>query len=165
MIHVYHGNGKGKTTAAIGLAIRQIGAEKQVAFAQFLKDSSSSEVVILKQLHINYMHTVMPKCFFKDMSKQEQEDLRQSCQQVLQTVFELTSDCIILDEILDAITLGLLQEADVLALLRKHAQKEIVITGRNPSKEMLAQSDYCSECVVVKHPFQNGVKARKGVEF
>lgn len=165
MIHVYHGNGKGKTTAAIGLMIRQLGAGKAVVFAQFLKDGTSSEIAVLKQLQISYMHTLMPKSFYKDMNAQESEEVERSCQLVLQDAFRQTSDCIVLDEILDVLSLGLLQEEDVISLLKKNKHKEIILTGRKPSKDLLELSDYCSECVAIKHPYQKGIKARKGVEF
>lgn len=165
MVHIYHGFGKGKTTAAIGLAIRQLGAGKTVTFAQFLKDGTSSEVSILKQVKITYMHTMMPKCFFKDMSKQEQDILKSSCQEVLYKAVSSSNDCIILDEFLDVLHLGILQEDDVLQMLDKLTQKEVVLTGRNPSEQMIQFADYCSECIAVKHPYQKGIKARKGVEF
>lgn len=165
MIHIYHGNGKGKTTAAIGLVIRQLGDGKTVTFAQFLKDGTSSEINVLKRLDVFYLHTQMPRNFFKDMDKQEQEILQHSCYQVLQEAFSTTCDCIILDEILDALALCLLKECDVMEMLKKSQDKEIILTGRKASVEMFSLCDYCSEIMALKHPYQMGIKARKGVEY
>lgn len=165
MIHLYHGFGKGKTTAAIGLTIRQLGAGNTVTFAQFLKDGTSSEVVVLKQLDVLYMHTMMPKCFVKEMDELELDVLRQSCRQVLEEACRTQCDCLILDELLDVIQLHLLEEDTVRTMLSKHNDKEIVLTGRNPSEEMMQMSAYCSEFIAQKHPYKEGIKARKGVEY
>lgn len=168
MLHIYSGNGKGKTTAGMGLVLRQLGCNHKVLIAQFLKDGKSSEIQALKQFSlVTLCATDMPKVFYFQMNEEQKK-------QTLNAIVDLFSwttkhvmnyDCILLDEILDVINLGLLDEEIVCSFLSEWKEKEIVMTGRNPSKRLLALCDYHTEMVEKKHPYQKGIPARIGVEY
>lgn len=165
MIQCYYGNGKGKTTAAIGQAIRLLGAGKKIQFIQFLKDGNSSEIKVLKQLGISVFYKKMPELFIdmqdpkmiKEVSRLENE---------LFDLIDSNYDVIILDELLDVITLSLINEGKVYDLLVKlKDDHEIILTGRMPSHKIKPILDYSSEIKKHKHPFDKGIKARKGIEY
>ena len=145
MIQCYYGNGKGKTTAAVGQALRMAGADKKVLFLQFLKDGDSSEIKMLK------------KCGIKVVSRLEDELFEQ---------IDESYEGIVLDEILDAIALNLLNEGKVYdCLVSLKETHEVILTGRQPSHKLKPILDYSSEIKKHKHPYDKGIKARKGIEF
>lgn len=167
MIHVYTGDGKGKTTAAIGLAVRFAGSGKRVAIFQFLKDGTSSELCVLKNANI----TVTPcqtetKGFIWNMSEQEKESLKEeTCKNFCLAKEQAENyDMIVLDELAGVIDDGLVKLAEVVEFLNT-CRKEIVITGRNVPEEIIKMADYVSEIKCIKHPFQCGVGAKKGIEY
>lgn len=169
MIHLYCGNGKGKTTAAFGLAMRQLGYQKKVLIIQFLKDGCSGEVSFIRQLPLVSVHaSPLPKMFFMQMDEKQQAETRVSQHSLWKKLCSLIEDYdyILLDEVIDAINLGLLSEEEIIAFIATYKDtKEIVVTGRNPSAQMIALSDYYTEFVGHKHPYQTGVGARKGIEY
>ena len=136
MLHIYSGNGKGKTTAGFGLVLRQTGYERRVGF-------------------------------YFQMQEQEQLETRQGIQELFAWVKDRAKECtcIFLDEVLDAVQLGLLKEEELLHFLQEHRDLEIILTGRNPSQELLDICDYHTEMVEHRHPYQKGIAARKGVEY
>ncbi len=169
MIHIYIGDGKGKTTAAIGLSVRYAGSGKKVRIFQFLKDGSSSELCFLKNTDI----CVTPcqtrvKGFFWDMCDEEKNDLKKETEENFCSAEKALKNCdmVVLDELSGAIFNGLISVEKVTALLTKYADtKEIVITGRSLPDEILKMAHYVSEIKSIKHPFENGGKAQKGIEF
>ena len=165
MIHIYTGDGKGKTTAACGLCVRAAGSGKKVLFAQFLKDGSSSEIAEMKKLGIDVMSDYPYKKFLWDMSENEKEDVRCRCCGLLNSVRELSEkyDVIVLDEVLGAIGSKLIDEAEVIGCL--NGDMEFVLTGRGASGELCNAADYVSEIICVKHPMSNGAAPRYGIEF
>lgn len=168
MIHIYSGNGKGKTTAGFGLVLRQAGYEKRVAVAQFLKDGTSGELYALRNLScVKLRATRMPQGFYFQMQKQEQLETRQGIQELFAWVQGMAKECacIFLDEVLDAVQLGVLKEETLLRFLQANRDLEIILTGRNPSQELMNLCDYHTEMVEHKHPYQRGIAARKGVEY
>lgn len=170
MIHLYIGNGKGKTTAALGLLIRAYGAGLSCLFVQFLKGSSTSELAVLEKLKIPYIRTDDVKKFVAFMDAEELNACRKShkdCFKKLTGLMERYSfDCVVLDEILDAVSLGMIQQEELLAFLRKEKGRvEIILTGRNPGDEILELADYITEMKKIRHPYERGIAARKGVEF
>ncbi len=168
MLHIYSGNGKGKTTAGMGLLLRQLGCGHKTVVAQFLKDGTSSELQVLRELpRVKISVTEMPKIFYFQMNKEQQLQTQKAIENLFSWVKAHIEecDCILLDEILDALNLGLLEEEAVCDFLSQWKEKEIIMTGRNPSKRLLELCDYHTEMVEKKHPYQKGIPARLGVEF
>lgn len=166
-IHLYTGNGKGKTTAAIGLAIRAVGAEKSVFIAQFVKGMHYSELETLKRIPEIEIRQFGLDCFIKNKPTQKDIDAaRIGFSEVTKIILENSVDVLILDEICIALYYHLFEEEEVLNLLKvKPKEMEIVLTGRYASKALFEISDLVTEMTEVKHYYNNGVEARKGVEF
>lgn len=165
MIQCYYGDGKGKTTAAVGQALRMAGAGKKVMMIQFLKDGFSSENKLLEKCGIKVFAQKMP-ALFVDMNDPKM------IREVSQLVNELFSridesyDGIVLDELLDAIALNLINEGMVYdCLVRLKDDHELIITGRMPSHKLKVILDYSSEIKKHKHPYDQGIMARKGIEY
>lgn len=169
LIHLYCGDGKGKTTAALGLALRAAGAGKQVVFTQFFKDGSSSEIGPLAALPgVRVFHADTVRGFYRNMTPTQREqvgkDYTALFRQVTQAAQE--ADLLILDEIVSACNRGVVPEKLVTDFLReKPARLEVVLTGRNPSAALLELADYITEMRKLRHPFDRGIGARKGIEF
>jgi cob(I)alamin adenosyltransferase len=170
MIHLYIGDGKGKTTAALGLLVRAHGAGLSCLFVQFLKGTPTSELAALDQLKIPYIRTDDVKKFVPFMDAEELGACRKSHRDCFNKLTDLMErhpfDCVVLDEILDAVSLGMIQQEELLAFLeREKGRTEIVLTGRNPGEKILELADYVTEMKKMKHPYEKGVAARKGVEY
>lgn len=170
MIHLYCGDGKGKTTAAVGLSVRAAGAGKRVLFAQFLKDGSSSELNILRALqNVEVACCEQNFGFFKAMDGQTKAAARQAYSALLGDVMRKSVggvDLLVLDEAVAACNHGLIEEARLLDFLHhKPEDLEVVLTGRDPSQRLLDAADYVTEMRKCKHPFERGIAARRGIEF
>ena len=169
LIHLYCGDGKGKTTAAVGLAVRASGAGKRVIFTQFFKDGSSSEVEALKTLPgIRTIHAQTVKGFYRSMTPEQREQAREDYTALFRQVAAAgkDADLLILDEIVSACNRGVVPETLVTDFLRsKPAELEVVLTGRNPSPALMELADYITEMRKLRHPYDQGVPARKGIEF
>lgn len=170
LIHIYCGEGKGKTTAAVGLTVRAIGAEKQVLFAQFLKKGTSSEVNILKDFkNISILSLSTHRGFYKKQNDEEKRLTQKECRELFEDVIKQAQNGIqllILDEIISACNHEIITEASLTDFLKnKPDELEVVMTGRNPSQKLLDTADYITEMKKIKHPYDEGVKARHGIEF
>lgn len=169
LIHIYCGDGKGKTTAAIGLAVRAAGSGKKVLLLQFFKDGKSSEFSALA--HVPGIETVPQTRTFGfswTLTPEEKEEARSYYAGLLEEAFRRAGgfDLLVLDEAMSACTTGMIDEARLLALLAgKPAELEVVLTGRNPSQALLDAADYVTEMKKIKHPYERGVAARKGIEY
>lgn len=164
ILHIYHGNGKGKTTAATGIAIRAAGAELKVIFIQFLKNGTSSEINILKQINnIEYFCCDECRKFTFQMSDKEKALVTSGNNELIEKAFSSDADVIILDEFLDAYNLNMIDSDSEKYIL--NSDREIILTGRNPAEIFLDHADYISEIISVRHPYEKGIKARKGIEF
>lgn len=172
MLEIYCGDGKGKTTASVGLGLRAAGAGFSVWFFQFMKSGSSSEIKMLSR--IPGIQVRCPEKFFgftKNMTEEQKEWMKKEYERMLEEAKKAAKDTkketlIVFDEVLHACNQGLLEEE----LLRKFLIRykdfiEIVLTGRNPSRLLLELADYVSEVKKQKHPYDQGIKARKGIEF
>lgn len=170
-IHLYTGDGKGKTTASVGLALRAMGRGRKVTFVQFLKGSESGEILALMQLpSIRVLRNSKDYGFFPSMNKQEREEVflehTANLREALLWVQQGACDFLILDEVTAAYTLGALDRSLVDELLRhKPDALELVLTGRDPPEIFLAAADYISDIRKIKHPFDNGQCAREGIEY
>ncbi len=171
MIHIYFGDGKGKTTAAAGLAVRAAGSNMKVLFVQFLKTGISGERTVLKESE-NVTLTSCPAelKFTNEMTEAE----KQQAAVLFRGIFERSAatalseryDMIVLDEIFDAINEGMLSDATVLEFITNAPHSiEIVMTGHNPSQRFLDEADYVTEMKKIKHPFDKGLTGRIGIEF
>lgn len=169
-IHIYCGNGKGKTTAALGLSVRAAGSGMRVLFVQFLKGQPTSELESLKLLpNIRVLRTEQSGKFTFQMTPDELADLRVRQTDTLRTAMEAARsgecDLLVLDEIFGALSTQTVDETVLKNFLaHKPAALELVLTGRNPSACYIDQADYVSEIQAVKHPYERGLPARKGIE-
>jgi cob(I)alamin adenosyltransferase len=167
LIQVYTGNGKGKTTAALGLAVRAAGAGLKVYIAQFIKGKRYSELAALSKIKNIKLKQFGKGCFIG--RKPSAEDIRQA-QKCIETVREIVEkniyDVIILDEVNVALNLKLIGLKDLLCLIEKTPPKtELVLTGRNAHPKIIQIADLVSRIDEVRHYFKKGVKARKGIEY
>lgn len=172
LVHVYTGNGKGKTTAAVGLGLRAYGQGLKVLLVQFLKSGSTGELISIAKLDDNFRYFRTKKIggFFWNMNSEEKEQLKKSEQEALDYAVKSASsnkwDMIILDEVIGSIKNGLVGIKEVEKLIIDKPEKlEIVLTGRNVPEEIFKLADYVSEINSLKHPFEQGVPARQGIEF
>ena len=167
LMHIYCGDGKGKTTASIGLAIRAVGAGLRVCFLQFMKGGATAELNTLKNIRgITVMRCDRQYPFFSDMSETEKSEITACHDRLLEEAFSGGFDMIVLDEFNCAYRFGLMdcRRAKEL-LLNGRNSAEIVLTGRDPDEELVDMADYVSRIECVKHPYDRGVPARKGIEF
>jgi cob(I)alamin adenosyltransferase len=170
-VHIYHGDGKGKTTAAIGLAMRAAGRGLRVRLLRLLKTDDSGEVDALKQIP---GITVIPceRCFgftFRMTPEVKEEAARYYTGMLrasLQAAKEGECDLLIVDEYMAAAAAGLVPEQELLDFLdHRPEQLEVVLTGRDPSDELKRRADYISEVRMEKHPYTRGLAAREGIEY
>jgi len=188
LVHLYYGDGKGKTTASIGLAVRAYGAGFDVLAVQFLKDGSSSELAVLRdRLGIPVLAGKITPHMSNKMTDDEKEktlachlqiwekamkwvntppssiDIREPFSDIRKS---FSGRILILDEILGAIEAGLFPEEMILAFLdQRPSDLEVVLTGRSASPAIMERADYRSQIVCDGHPYNRGIGARKGIEF
>ena len=170
LTHIYYGNSKGKTTCCVGLSVRASGAGKKVLFIQFMKTGKSNEVRALEQLPgIEVLEAPRMKKFSFNMSEEEIEEMREANDQTFAEAAEKARggfDLFVMDEALNAIQKRILDEGLLLAFLDgKPDGLEVVMTGRHPDDPLLERADYVTEFRKVKHPYDKGILARKGIEF
>ena len=167
MIHVYTGNGKGKTTAALGLAIRAAGAGLKVYIAQFAKGRNYCELRSLKKFPNIRCEQFGTACFIR--KKPGKKDIRLAKDGIKKLEKILKSDTyrlVIMDEANIALHLGLITLSQLKQLCKVASKnKEIVITGRYAAPEIIRLADLVSEVKEIKHYYRRGIKARRGIEF
>ena len=171
-IHVYYGDGKGKTTAALGLAVRAAGCGKNVAIIQFLKSWKCGEhdsIMLLTNISLVCAKPAFAK-FIKDMNDEEIKATKESQDECLKNAIDSVEsgkcDVLILDEVIDAYNFDVLDKELLAGLIKNKPEPlELIITGHKPETWFLDHSDYVTEMVKHKHPYDNGVKARRGIEF
>lgn len=169
LMHIYYGYGKGKTTAALGLALRALGYGKQVTLVQFLKNRSTGEIQALERFpHMRILRGQAGKVFARKMSEEEKEQTRCIHNANLKKAMEGLDECdlLILDECLDAYQLGLL-DAELLKELIAFQPRtfELVLTGHKPEEWLNEKADYVTFMQKIKHPYEKGIAGRKGIEF
>lgn len=171
MILCYTGNGKGKTTAALGVALRASGHGLRTTILQFMKGTwTTGELKAIEALPKITIEQV-GKGFFKILDDHfPEEEHRAAAEEALKKVQTVLHDgsceLLILDEINVAVDVGLLKETDVLKILRTAPPSlHIVLTGRNAPAGFLELADLVTEMKEIKHPFQKGIQAQKGIDF
>ena len=171
MKHIYFGDGKGKTTAAVGIAVRAAGSNLKVLFVQFLKTEFSGERHVLSHLE-NVSLTFCPIELKFTYEMDEKEKLQAS--KIFKGIFDrsvtmaLTQkyDMVVLDEVFEVINAGMISESEVFELIANvPTSMEIIMTGHNPSQKFLDSADYVTEFKKVKHPYDRGIIGRIGIEF
>lgn len=171
MLHVYYGDGKGKTTAAIGIAVRAAGSKMKVMFLQFLKTEFSGERHVLHHTeNVTIATCPLELNFTYNMTEQE----KQQASKLFKGMFERGAttalseryDMIVLDEIFDVISAGMINETQVFEFIANAPiSLEIIMTGHNPPQRFIDAADYVTEFKKIKHPYDRGIKGRIGVEF
>lgn len=170
LIHVYCGDGKGKTTTGMGLCARAAGYGYKVLIYQFMKDNKTSERKVLESVeNITWIDGLELEKFSFQMTEKEKEERRnfyaEQLRKVTKEAVEGEYDVLFMDEAIYTIRAGLLEEQLVLDFLENKPEKlEVILTGRDPSDAILEKADYVSEICMRKHPFQKGIPARPGIE-
>ena len=170
MIHLYWGEAKGKTTAAMGLAVRARGSGMPVLVVQFLKDGASSELEPLRTRGAQVLSGKSGTKFVFQMTEEEKAEVRalqtDHLRQAAEWVQQHPNGLLVLDEALSAWQKEML-DRDLLRRLveEKPEELEVVMTGRDPADWMFEAADYSTEMRCHKHPYQKGIPARRGIEF
>jgi cob(I)alamin adenosyltransferase len=171
LVQVYTGDGKGKTTAAAGLALRAAGRGLKVIFIQFLKSSDSGEVMLIEKSipEIQVKRFCSQEKFIWNMDKDEREilksDTRRGFDEALVIAAEGDSDILILDEIFGSCMNGFITADEILDLIKKKStEMELVLTGRDAPREIIEAADLVTEMKNIKHPFDAGIQFRDGIE-
>jgi len=167
-IYIYTGEGKGKTTAAIGMAIRAAGAGFKVYIAQFLKSGKYSEIKALQRFNNILIEQFGGKNFIttKIISQKDIERAWKGLENVREKILSREFKLIILDEINMALHLKLINVKEVINLLKARDENtDIVLTGRYAPQELIEMADLVTEMKEIKHYFKRGIRARKGFEY
>jgi cob(I)alamin adenosyltransferase len=169
LLSVFTGDGKGKTTAALGLAFRALGHGKKVCFIQFIKGAwVSGEAKFSKNLHEFLDFHVMGRGFTwksEDIEK-DREAAREAWNFAVRMIRENSYDLIVLDELTYLIQYNMMTEEEILRVLKNKPKRlHLVVTGRNASSGLLELADLITEMKAVKHPYASGVKAQKGFDY
>lgn len=168
LIHIYCGDGKGKSTAAAGLAVRFAAYYENVVFCRFSKTSKSGELESLEKLGIKILQADIPAGFTWTLSAMELEEVKKGHDSLLDKVFLFSESgpcLIVLDEIVGAYRKGLIDKKKTLKFLDgKPIGAEIVMTGRDPEPELIERADYVTEMKKIKHPMDRNIKSKKGIE-
>ena len=168
LVQIYTGNGKGKTTAALGLALRAFGAGLKVYLCQFIKKGSTGEIKALHRFHPKITVRQYGRgCFIKGQpSPADILSAQKGLKDLNRAVACGKYDLVIADEIICALNAGLISAEDILQLIgKKPSPVELVLTGRNAPDRIIKRADLVTEMRKVRHPFDKGFHARKGIEF
>ena len=181
LVHVYTGDGKGKTTSSLGLALRAIGNNLRVHMIQFLKSGYTGELYSSKKLGFEieqfgvdalkerqkHLQEFADKtgAFVFQPDIQEKDAAMQGWEHAKKVIKGNEYDVVILDEINCVLEKGLIPLNEVLEIVKNHGKVELILTGRDAPKELMEAADYVSVINRVKHPWQKGIVARKGIEY
>lgn len=169
-IHIYCGNGKGKTTTGMGLCTRAAGFGYRVLIYQFMKNNKTSERKILERVsNITFIDGLEQEKFSFQMSPEEKEQRRQYYEQQFESITRIAReehyDILFCDELIYTIRAGLFTESILTDYLKNKPENlEVILTGQDPSQKLIDLADYVSEIRKIKHPFERGVHARPGIE-
>lgn len=167
-VQVYTGNGKGKTTAAFGLALRAAGRGKLVKIVQFLKGMDTGEIFAVRSVNnIEVKRVSECKKFFNTMTEEEKREIRDDACAVLPVIKGwLGKDALlILDESLSALGCGILKKEELFDIIDNRGKTEIVLTGRDAPDYIIGKADLVTEMKEIKHYYNEGIQAREGIEY
>ncbi|MDI9470070.1 MAG: cob(I)yrinic acid a,c-diamide adenosyltransferase [Bacillota bacterium] len=171
LVHYYYGDGKGKTSAAAGLALRLLASGRRVLILQFLKDGHSGEMRLLAAMEGAEVRAgLIGRGFSWTLSESEKEQTRQLHDDAIhRAAADLKAaqfDALILDEVGTALDLGLLDREGLLRLIDSRPKNcELILTGHQADPDLAERADYLSRIVCEKHPWQQGITAREGIEY
>lgn len=168
LVHVYTGDGKGKTTASLGLAFRAAGRGLEVLMIQFLKPPEEYGEHIACERFDNF--TILPlglDHMIADVPREEDISIaKMTLERAKEEIYSEKYDLVILDEANVAMSWNLISPKDVIEMLEgRPAHTEIVLTGRRAPQEIIDYADLVTEMKLIKHPFDKGIRARKGIEY
>ncbi|MAF14266.1 MAG: cob(I)yrinic acid a,c-diamide adenosyltransferase [Parcubacteria group bacterium] len=165
-IHVYTGDGKGKTTSSFGLTMRAIGAGYKVYIIQFLKGQDYSELKIIKKLpKVGFKRFGLKTFVYQKGTRVDKSLAKQALDWSFKIVKSGKYDMVILDEIFPAVFFKLIKNSDIIKIIKaKPENVELVMTGRRAPEQVIKLADYVTDMKEVKHPYQKGLVARKGIE-
>lgn len=171
-VQIYTGNGKGKTTAAVGLAVRAAGDGYKVYMLQFLKSGNTGELEVAKLLSPNFQifRFEKPRGFVWTLNEEEKNELKKEIQKAynfaLRVIKNRECDILIIDEVMATLYNNFLTENDVIKLIEeKPEDMELIFTGRNAPESLIERADLVTEMKDIKHYFNQGVMAREGIEY
>lgn len=171
-IHIYTGDGKGKTTAAVGLGVRACGQGMKVLMVQFLKGMPTGEMYSLKKLEPGFVlhRGTEIKKFTWQMTSEEKTQAAAEQRNIFEYAANAAKngewDMLIMDEVMGALSTGMIEHESLLHFVSSKPESlELVLTGRDAPSELISMADYVSEIRAVKHPAEKGTNARKGIEF
>ena len=167
LIHIYYGQGTGKTTKAVGQAIRTAGTGLSVDFVQFMKSDNSGEVPILEKIpNVHYWYAGdHPFIFSRGPEEIHYKHAQKALGYALKAI-ESETDLLICDEVLDTLLFKLLQKEQILDLMKRCKKKiGLIITGRDAPADFIELADHVVELIEVKHPYYSGARARRGIEY
>lgn len=171
LVHIYCGNGKGKTTAAMGLALRALGQGNQVVIVQFLKKRATGEIKILEQMErIHLFRGKAGDHFTSAMTPEEKKSTKEIHEKNFASAQQLIAsgkcDILVLDEILDAVAKDMFEEERLCSFLKhRPSSLEVILTGREASSAVRKYADYITRMEKERHPFDRGISAREGIEY
>jgi len=169
LIQVYTGDGKGKTTAAVGLAVRAIGRGMHVHMIQFIKSRTTGEKMAARNMLKSMMVIEQFGTGWFVVGEPEAADIEAAnagLARACEVMMGGSADLLILDEISHAVNKGLIPVSRVLEMVaRKPEQLELVLTGRDMPEDLVEVADLVTEMVKVKHPYDEGIKSRPGIEY
>lgn len=171
LVIVNTGNGKGKTTAALGLGLRAVGHGMKVLMLQFIKGTwLTGELCAAKRLEPDFRIVQLGQGFVKTQKREQSgeaiENARISWDYAKQEIFSDVYNTVILDEINNLIDYGLLNVDEVISVLNKRPKRlNVILTGRNAHAKIIELADMVTEMQEIKHPYKKGVKAQNGIEF
>lgn len=167
LVQIYTGEGKGKTTAALGLALRAIGQGLKVLFVQFVKgDSLCGEHIFTRKYASFKIIQINNKSSFRQSPEELSLAVEKTMKYAEVAVLSGKYDMVVLDELCYAISQNYLPLSRVLGLIHnKPKPVELVLTGRGAPPELIQTADLVTEMVLIKHPFEKGIKSRKGIEY
>lgn len=169
-VHIYCGNGKGKTTCGMGLCVRAAGYGYRVLIYQFMKDNTTSERKAMEKIPgITFVPGLKEEKFSFQMTEEEKEARKRFYKEKFREVTEKAEkenyDVLFLDEVIYTIRAGLFEEQILVEWLKQKPEHlEVILTGQDPGEELLLCADYVSELKKIRHPFDRGLGARDGIE-
>ena len=172
LIHIYTGDGKGKTTAAVGLGVRACGQGMRVLMVQFLKGMPTGEMYSLKKLEPGFVlhRGTETKKFTWQMTSEEKSQAKAEQRSIFEYAVNAAEkgecDMLIMDEVMGALSTGMISYEKLLHFISGKPDKlKLILTGSDAPPELTGMADYVSEIRAVKHPAKKGIDARKGIEF